>query len=86
MRLASLRAQLFAAIVVVALLSLALALALGAILTRRAVERNTLRDVSAQFDLLVERERQGEREQGDERDRGEEPRPERAQAHGLTAL
>ena len=58
MRLASLRAQLFAAIALVALLSLALALALGAILTRRAVERNTLRDVSAQFDLLAERERE----------------------------
>ena len=57
MRLRSLRARLFAAIAVVALLSLALALALGAVLTRRAVERNTLRDVSAQFDLLVERER-----------------------------
>jgi two-component system sensor histidine kinase BaeS len=53
----TLRARLFAAIAVVALLSLALALALGALLTRRAVERNTLRDVSAQFDLLVERER-----------------------------
>ena len=58
MRLQSLRARLFAAIALVALLSLALALAIGAILTRRAVERNTLRDVSAQFDLLVERERQ----------------------------
>ena len=57
MKLRSLRARLFAAIAVVALLSLALALALGAVLTRRAVERNTLRDVSAQFDLLVERER-----------------------------
>jgi len=55
--LASLRARLFAAIALVALLSLALALALGAFVTRRAVERNTLRDVSAQFDLLVERER-----------------------------
>ena len=54
----SLRGRLFAAIAIVALLSLALALALGAILTRRAVERNTLRDVSAQFDLLVERERE----------------------------
>ncbi|NUT55480.1 MAG: HAMP domain-containing histidine kinase [Thermoleophilia bacterium] len=58
MRLASLRARLFASIAVVALLSLALALALGAFLTRRAVERNTLRDVSAQFDLLAERERE----------------------------
>ena len=53
----TLRARLFAAIALVALLSLALALALGALLTRRAVERNTLRDVSAQFDLLVEREK-----------------------------
>jgi two-component system OmpR family sensor kinase len=57
-KLQSLRARLFAAIALVALLSLALALALGAILTRRAVERNTLRDVSAQFDLLAERERE----------------------------
>ena len=40
------------------LLSLALAFAIGAVLTRRAVERNTLRDVSAQVDLLVERERE----------------------------
>ena len=58
MRLTSLRARLFAAIALVALLSLALALAIGASLTRRAVERNTLRDVSAQFDLLAERERE----------------------------
>jgi two-component system OmpR family sensor kinase len=53
----SLRARLFAAIALVALLSLALALAIAALATRRAVERTTLRDVSAQFDLLVERER-----------------------------
>ncbi|MBA2384781.1 MAG: hypothetical protein H0V68_09005, partial [Actinobacteria bacterium] len=58
MRLASLRTRLFAAIALVALLSLGLALAIGAVLTRQAVERNTLRDVSAQFDLLVERERE----------------------------
>jgi signal transduction histidine kinase len=58
MKLQSLRSRLFAAIALVALLSLALALTLGAILTRRAVERNTLRDVSAQMDLLVERERE----------------------------
>ena len=58
MNLQSLRSRLFAAIALVALLSLALALVLGAILTRRAVERNTLRDVSAQFDLLAERERE----------------------------
>ena len=57
MRLSSLRARLFAAIALVALLSLALALAIGAVLTRRAVERNTLQDVSAKFDLLVEREK-----------------------------
>ena len=57
MRLDSLRARLFAAIALVALLSLGLALALGALVTREAVERNTLRDVSAQFDLLVENER-----------------------------
>jgi hypothetical protein len=56
-RLSSLRARLFAAISLVALLSLALALAIGAVLTRRAVERNTLQDVSAKFDLLVEREK-----------------------------
>jgi two-component system sensor histidine kinase BaeS len=56
-RLASLRARLFAAIALVALLSLALALAIGAVLTRRAVEQSTLRDVSAQLDLLAERER-----------------------------
>ncbi len=58
MRLGSLRTRLFAAIALVALLSLAVALALGAALTRRAVERNTLRDLSAQFDLLAERERE----------------------------
>ncbi|MBA2461801.1 MAG: hypothetical protein H0V45_08580, partial [Actinobacteria bacterium] len=53
----SLRARLFAAIGVAAILSVALALAIGAVLTRRVVERNTLRDVSAQADLLAERER-----------------------------
>ena len=58
MSLRSLRARLFAAIAVVALLSLALALAIGALLTRRAVERNTVQDVSAQLDLLAERERE----------------------------
>ena len=58
MKLQSLRTRLFAAIALVALLSLARALVLGAILPRRAVERNTLRDVSAQFDLLAERERE----------------------------
>ncbi len=53
----SLRARLFAAIGAAAIVSVALALAIGATLTRRAVERNTLRDVSAQMDLLSERER-----------------------------
>ena len=53
----TLRARLFAAIGVAAILSVALALAIGAVLTRRAVERNTLRDVSAQAELLAERER-----------------------------
>ena len=57
MRLTSLRSRLFAAILLVTLLSLVLALTIAAYTTRRAVERNTLRDVSAQFDLLVERER-----------------------------
>jgi len=53
----SLRGRLFAAIGVVAVVSVALAFTIGALLTRRAVERNTLRDVSAQADLLAERER-----------------------------
>ena len=53
----TLRWRLFAAIGVIAVLSVALAFAIGAVLTRRAVERNTLRDVSAQADLLAERER-----------------------------
>ena len=56
--MSSLRARLFLAIALVALLSLGLALAIGAVLTRRAVERNTLKDVAAQFDLLAERERE----------------------------
>ena len=55
--LRSLRVRLLAAIGIVAVLSVALALAIGAALTRRAVERNTLRDLSAQADLLVSRER-----------------------------
>jgi two-component system sensor histidine kinase BaeS len=41
----------------VAGLCVALSLSVGAVLTRRAVERNTLRDVSAQADLLADRER-----------------------------
>lgn len=53
----SLRTRLVAAIGLVALVSVALAFAIGAALTRRAVERNTLRDVAAQADLLAQRER-----------------------------
>jgi two-component system, OmpR family, sensor kinase len=53
----TLRGRLFAAIGVVAVLSVALAFSIGAFLTRKAVERNTLGDVSAQADLLAERER-----------------------------
>ena len=55
--LGSLRSRLFAAFALIAALSVALAVAIGAVLTRRAVERNTLRDVSAQADLLAEREK-----------------------------
>ena len=55
--LGSLRSRLFAAFALIAALSVALAVAIGAVLTRRAVERNTLRDVAAQADLLAEREK-----------------------------
>ncbi len=54
----TLRLRLFAAIGIAAVLSVALALAIGAYLSRQTVERNTLRDVSAQADLLAERERE----------------------------
>jgi two-component system OmpR family sensor kinase len=54
----SLRARLLAAIGIVAVLSVSVALAIGAVLTRRAVEENTLRDLSAQADLLASRERE----------------------------
>lgn len=53
----TLRGRLFAAIGAVAILSVALAFTIGAFLTRKAVERNTLRDVGAQANLLAERER-----------------------------
>ncbi|HSC90292.1 MAG TPA: HAMP domain-containing sensor histidine kinase [Gaiellaceae bacterium] len=53
----SLRTRLFVAIAAVAALSVAVAFGVGAYLSRRAVERNTLRDVAAQADLLAERER-----------------------------
>jgi two-component system, OmpR family, sensor kinase len=54
--LRSLRARLLAAIALVAILSVSVAVAIGAALTRREVERNTLRDLSAQADLLAARE------------------------------
>ncbi|HVM16888.1 MAG TPA: HAMP domain-containing sensor histidine kinase [Gaiellaceae bacterium] len=53
----TLGARLFAAIGAVAVLSVAVAFTIGAVLTRKAVERNTLRDLSAQADLLTQRER-----------------------------
>ena len=55
-RLNSLRAQLFAAIGVILLLSAALTLGVGGLLSRRAVERATQRDLSHQADLLGHRE------------------------------
>jgi two-component system, OmpR family, sensor kinase len=56
-RFDSLRARLLAAVGLVAVVCVALSLTIGALLARRAVERNTLRDVSAQADLLADRER-----------------------------
>ncbi len=53
----SLRTHLFAATVLVVVLSVGLMLAIGSVLTRRAVERATLKDVSHQADLLAARER-----------------------------
>jgi signal transduction histidine kinase len=55
-RLNSLRTQLFAAIGVILLLSAVFTLAFGGLLTRRAVDRATLRDLSHQADLLARRE------------------------------
>ncbi len=55
-QLNSLRAQLFAAIGVILLLSAAVTLGVGGLLTRQAVDRATLRDLSHQADLLVHRE------------------------------
>jgi two-component system, OmpR family, sensor kinase len=49
--------QLLAAIVVVVLLAAAISLVVGAVLTRRAVDRSVLQDVAQQADLLAERER-----------------------------
>src|SRR5438477_11966178 len=53
----SLRTNLFVATVLVVVLSVGLMLAIGAVLTRRAVERATLKDVAHQADLLAARER-----------------------------
>jgi two-component system, OmpR family, sensor kinase len=53
----SLRTNLFAAIVLVVALSIGLMLAIGSVLTRREVERATLKDVAHQADLLAARER-----------------------------
>jgi two-component system OmpR family sensor kinase len=53
----TLRTRLFVAIAAVAALSVAVAFTVGAFLSRRTVERNTLQDVAAQADLLAERER-----------------------------
>jgi two-component system sensor histidine kinase BaeS len=52
-----LRAQLLCAIVGVVLVAAAISLVVGAALTRRAVDRSVLKDVSQQADLLAERER-----------------------------
>jgi two-component system sensor histidine kinase BaeS len=56
-RLGSLRTRLFVAIALIVVLSVGVTLAVGALLTRRAVERATLDDVAHQADLLAERER-----------------------------
>src|SRR5438067_8960813 len=53
----SLRTDLFVAIVLVVVLSIGLMLAVGSVLTRRAVERATMKDVAHQADLLAARER-----------------------------
>lgn len=55
-RFNSLRTQLFAAIGLILLLSAALTLGVGGLLTRQAVDRATLRDLSHQADLLAGRE------------------------------
>jgi len=57
MRFNSLRAYLLAAVGLVAVACVALSFTISAVLARRTVERNTLRDMSAQADLLAERER-----------------------------
>ncbi|MGZ4399504.1 MAG: histidine kinase dimerization/phospho-acceptor domain-containing protein, partial [Gaiellaceae bacterium] len=54
----SLRAQLFAAIGTVVVLSIGITFALGAVLTRQAVDEATLNDLIHQADLLAGREQQ----------------------------
>lgn len=53
----SLRWRLFAAIAAIVVLSVGLALAIGAVLVRKEVERATLRSVARQADALAQRER-----------------------------
>jgi signal transduction histidine kinase len=53
MRGGGLRSQLFRAIGVVVLICVALTIALGIVLTRRAVEKATLKDLSHQVDLIA---------------------------------
>ena len=53
----SLRSRLFLAIALVAVLSVGVASLIGAVLTRRAAERATLRDVAAKADLIQAREK-----------------------------
>ena len=52
----TLRTNLFVAIVLVVVLSIGLMLVVGSVLTRRAVERATLKDVAHQADILAARE------------------------------
>jgi two-component system OmpR family sensor kinase len=52
----SLRARLFAAIAAIVVLSVGLALAIGAVLVRREAERSTLRSVARQADVLARTE------------------------------
>jgi signal transduction histidine kinase len=55
----SLRARLFQAIAVVVLICVALTIGVGLVLTRRAVERATLRDLAHQADLIAASQRSG---------------------------
>jgi len=56
--LPSLRRRLFLSTVIVVIASIGIALAVGLLLTRRAVERANLADLSHQADLLAQRERE----------------------------